>query len=134
MHGVSNDNVVNAPTFGQLWPYLSPYFEDSVIIAHHVPFVMAVLSKVLNDYGIDHDPVWTFDTCACAPEYYPEALGKSLSALCDYLHIDLSPGALGHASAAAEVFLDMQKRGISRQDFYLWDFPEHLYDNTYISG
>ncbi len=50
--GISPEDVVDAPTFSDLWPSLKCMLEGGILIAHHAPFDMSVLAKCLDAYGI----------------------------------------------------------------------------------
>ena len=49
--GISPEDVVDAPTFSDLWPSLKCMLEGGILIAHHAPFDMSVLAKCLDAYG-----------------------------------------------------------------------------------
>lgn len=51
IHGISPDEVRNAPTFPELWEELRPLVEGQFLIAHNAAFDMSVLRKTLEFYG-----------------------------------------------------------------------------------
>lgn len=53
IHGLRWEDVLHAPTFGELWPTLLPWFEDATfIVAHNAPFDSSVLQACCAMYGI----------------------------------------------------------------------------------
>ena len=53
IHGLCWEDVRNAPTFGDLWPTLHPWFEDAEFIAaHSARFDRRVLLACCATYGI----------------------------------------------------------------------------------
>ena len=54
--GIYPKDVVDAPTFPEIWRRLSTAFEGSILVAHNAPFDMSVLSKCLDFYGMRWKP------------------------------------------------------------------------------
>ena len=53
VHGLRWEDVRDAPTFGELWPTLLPWFDDAEFIAtHNAPFDRSVLQACCAMYGI----------------------------------------------------------------------------------
>lgn len=53
IHGIYWEDVKEAPTFGELWPCISEYFEDiDFIAAHNAPFDRRVLVSCCDAYNI----------------------------------------------------------------------------------
>ena len=52
-HGISDAAVADAPTFGDMWPELSGYLGQSVVIGHSLGFDLAVLKHECERAGID---------------------------------------------------------------------------------
>ena len=51
--GISEETVMGAPTFPELWTRIEPLFSSGLLVAHNAVFDMGVLKKCLRDYGID---------------------------------------------------------------------------------
>ena len=47
IHGLTERDVCQAPTFAQLWPEISAHFEHAVVAAHNAPFDIGVLRSTL---------------------------------------------------------------------------------------
>lgn len=54
IHGISRADVVDKPNFAELWPAISHYFEDHIVIAHNASFDLSVLRAVLDYYKIPY--------------------------------------------------------------------------------
>lgn len=53
VHGLRWEDVRNAPTFGELWPTLLPWFDGAELIAaHNASFDRSVLRACCRMYGI----------------------------------------------------------------------------------
>lgn len=52
VHGISSADVVNSPTFEDLWSELKPWFEDNYLVAHNAAFDMRVLRSALAYYDL----------------------------------------------------------------------------------
>ena len=53
IHGITPDDVQNAPTFHMVWEEIQHYFQENTIIAHNAHFDMSVLHSCLTKYSID---------------------------------------------------------------------------------
>ncbi len=112
LHGISWEDVKDAPTFEELWPIIKKYFRGvGFIAAHNDSFDKSVLLKCCERYGINpprkpfHCTMqisrnfWGF-------EYY------SLEDVCDYFGIPLNHHeALSDALACAKIMIKTLKRG-----------------------
>ncbi len=53
IHGISEDDCQNAPTFGELWPDIESWINNQVIVGHNVSFERSVLNHLFDEYQID---------------------------------------------------------------------------------
>lgn len=117
--GISEQSVIDAPTFDKLWIKVKEYFDNAVLVAHNAPFDMSVLSKCLNAYGI----IWKTKapyacTCQMARRAFPSLPSKKLNSLCELFNIKLSHhNAESDAMACAELFLIYERGGIEPNEF-----------------
>ena len=51
IHGITPEMVRNAPTFAEIWPEISPYF-DGIMAAHSATFDLGVICKSLALYDL----------------------------------------------------------------------------------
>jgi len=106
IHGISNDDVKEAPNFCTLWSELKAFIGSDTLLAHNAPFDKGVLGAVLEYYGIS-DPVPPFVcTVALSRRKWPRLPNHRLDTMCRFLKIELSHHeALSDAVACARVFL-----------------------------
>lgn len=106
IHGISESDVENAPTFAEWAAATLPKFENKLLVAHNASFDMSVLRHALDLHGIACP---TFDyacTYVIAQEIMPEAKKFSLNELCNELSIDLDHhNAQSDAEACARLLL-----------------------------
>ena len=92
IHGILPSMVKNAPTFGQLWGEIAPYFEDCILVAHNAKGMdLGALWKSQLRYGIPTSPMQYVCTLELAKrlltrEEYPSF---RLNGLCEQLGIKL---------------------------------------------
>ncbi|MFH1378501.1 MAG: exonuclease domain-containing protein [Planctomycetota bacterium] len=61
IHGISESDVINAPTFEERWSELKKFFV-SPVIAHNASFDMSVLRHALDDSGLSYPTIDYFCT------------------------------------------------------------------------
>ena len=83
MHGISDDDVEQAPRFGQIAPELLPRLGDAVFVAHNASFDLGMLHHALAREGIAYRP----GAVACTLEAFrllePLADNHRLQSICD---------------------------------------------------
>lgn len=104
--GISEESVIDAPNFPELWMQIEPLMDSGILAAHNAVFDMGVLKRCLNDYGI----FWKRNTpYLCTVQMGRRILpgmSHKLDALCDYYGIDLEHHHAGSDSrACAEILL-----------------------------
>jgi DNA polymerase-3 subunit epsilon len=99
IHGITPENTLSSPTFADLWPKISHYFEGKTVLAHNGSFDFDVLSTTLNYYGIDYPNI----TEVCTYKIY----GKGLKQACIENGIELTEhhDAGADSKACAELYL-----------------------------
>ena len=53
IHGITPEQVMNAPTFAEVWKEYGPLFAEYPIVMHNAPFDACVLAKTAYDAGIE---------------------------------------------------------------------------------
>jgi DNA polymerase-3 subunit epsilon len=82
IHGLTVDDVKDAPTFADIWDSaVKPFIGDMVLAAHNAPFDMGVLRAVLDWYGLDVPALPYFCTCNLARNTWPGLQSYALTAL-----------------------------------------------------
>lgn len=147
IHGLTVDDIKDAPTFDQVWNEISYYFHnETFIIAHNARFDMNVLKNCLITYNFDI-PDFNYvcnipiTTRACRGEGIPnslEARAKRFGVIMDEHH-----NALSDAKAVAELVLTCikLKRRRSIHTYFstfssipIRPFKELKHDSTFKGG
>lgn len=107
IHGISPEDVENAPSFETLWPELLPWFRDSVLVAHNAMFDMGVLNALIQQYGISKPLVTYLDTVEIARKMWPYLKNHRLNTVCEFLEIPLDHHeALSDARGSALILMN----------------------------
>ncbi len=114
VHGISNEQLADAPLFADIAEELKEFIADAELIIHNAPFDIGFLDAEYRLLDPEHGSVaeWgkVLDTLVLARERYP-GQANSLDALCRRLEVDNSGrehhGALLDAQLLAEVYLSM---------------------------
>jgi len=84
IHGLTVDDVRDAPTFADIWDSaVKPFIGDLVLAAHNAPFDMGVLRAVLDRYGLEVPALSCFCTCNLARNTWPGLQSYAHNALDD---------------------------------------------------
>jgi DNA polymerase-3 subunit epsilon len=82
IHGLTVDDVKDAPTFAEIWDSgVMPFIGDFPLAAHNAPFDMGVLSAVLDWYELEIPAQQYFCTCSLSRRTWPELQSHALTAL-----------------------------------------------------
>jgi len=66
IHGITEEDVMNKPSFNYIWEEVENYLQGKMIIAHNASFDVSVLRACLKTYGIgfpDFDYLCTVQIC-----------------------------------------------------------------------
>lgn len=55
IHGITAEDVLEAPTFEMLWTMIEDYFRNDLIVAHNAEFDINVLRNLLHHYRLPFD-------------------------------------------------------------------------------
>src|SRR4051794_3559046 len=108
LHGIRAADVVEAPTFADIAPYLRSLLAGRVVVAHNALFDLRFLAREFGRAGLPVELSPTLCTMRLAPLFFGPGT-RSLQALCDFVDIPLVHGhaALHDARATAELMLHM---------------------------
>ena len=82
IHGLTVDDVKDAPTFADLWDSaIKPFIGVLPLAAHNAAFDMGVLSAVLRKYNLPVPALKYFCTCSLARRTWPGMKSHALSPL-----------------------------------------------------
>lgn len=108
IHGIDLEDVIDAPTFPEVWQHVSAFFErQKLVIAHNAPFDNGVLKSTLDYYDLQQPTYLTLDTVRTSRKFFPDFPNHKLDTVCDQLHIDLHHhhNALDDSQACANILL-----------------------------
>lgn len=108
IHGISDRDVINAPTLEEYWSNIADLIDDNyIIIGHNISFDIAVLNKHLETLGIDFSPTRKVDTMTVAKDilynYETQSGDLKLDTICQKLNISLN-----HHNAESDILATKQ--------------------------
>lgn len=108
VNGISDEMVENAPTWGELFPVVLPFFESRYVACHQASSDINILSKINEYYGVSIGRCNIIDTYALT--------GESLEGACHHMGVDIGThhDALCDATACAELILAISGVRIER--------------------
>jgi len=87
-HGITVDDVKDAPTFADLWDSaIKPLIGDFPLAAHNAPFDMGVLLAVLEWYDLEIPALPYFCTLSLSRRTWPELESHALTSLAETFNI-----------------------------------------------
>lgn len=134
VHGITNADVEDKPTFKEVVNRIVEYIKDAELIIHNAKFDLAFLDYQFKENAYDLTSAYVknvIDTLILARRKFPGAK-SSLDALCDRFNVDRSKrdyhGALIDCYLLAEVYLNLTREQIS----LLEDEEHHHYLSSNI--
>ncbi len=111
VHGISDADLADKPTFAQIAPDLLAFFEGAHLVAHNAMFDLGFVNAEFERLGIELVAVERIvDTLAIAKRKHPMG-PNSLDALCRRYAVDNSRrtkhGALLDSELLAEVYIEL---------------------------
>lgn len=107
IHGITEDDVVLAPTWKELWPEIKEYIGQDVLVCHNSSFDMSVLRSALDDIGEEYTPV-SVCTFLLSRSVWPGLETYRLNALCERCGIPLDHhNARSDAEACALLAIEL---------------------------
>lgn len=108
IHGIEWEDVMDKPTFGELWPEISEYFDGiDFAVAHNSPFDRRVLENCCMKY---RKPVPAVEF-KCTVQLSRKVLGMrpaNLKYVCEQLNIELNHhDALSDTLACAQIMIEV---------------------------
>ncbi|MCU7824144.1 3'-5' exonuclease [Kitasatospora sp. DSM 101779] len=113
VHRITQDDVVGAPRFREVAPYLLDLLADRVMVGHHVTCDHAFLEREYARIGVPLPPVPLLCTMRMARTRLPAATGWGLTACAEAAGLDRFPAhtAMGDARAAADLLRHYARAG-----------------------
>lgn len=102
--GIDDDMVADAPTFGEMAPYIKKLFQDGVFVAHNVNFDYGFLKKEFELAGVQFE-MKKLCTVRLSRKVIPGLSSYALGNICRHLGIvnEARHRALGDAMATVEL-------------------------------
>ena len=88
IHGITDEEVAGAPSFGEVAPSLLALSAGATIVAHNAGFDLSFLRAELGRFGLTRPPTETADTLALSRRAFPDRPSYRLGALAAALGID----------------------------------------------
>jgi DNA polymerase III epsilon subunit family exonuclease len=88
IHGISDEDVAGAPSFGEVAPALLALAEGAVIVAHNVGFDLSFLDSELSRLALARPPAETADTLTLCRRAFPGRASYRLGSIATALGID----------------------------------------------
>ncbi|TRM11785.1 3'-5' exonuclease [Lentibacillus cibarius] len=106
IHGIKADDVINAPTFAELWPTLHGYLAGNMVIAHNASFDMSVMRHTLDYFNLTYPELDYLCTANIARRVWPELTNHKLNTVAAHHGIRFDHHhALEDASVAAKILI-----------------------------
>jgi DNA polymerase-3 subunit epsilon len=110
IHGITAKDVLDKPTFAELWPRIRNHLENKVVIAHNAVFDIGVLRSVLDEYGLPYPRFQYACTVDIARRVWKDVENYKLSTLANRFAIEFDHhNALHDARACAMIALSAQE-------------------------
>ncbi|HEX6983412.1 MAG TPA: exonuclease domain-containing protein [Balneolaceae bacterium] len=138
IHGITEQHVVNSPSWNDIWPEVNNYINNSLIIAHNASFDISVLRHVLDIHSIRYPTLDYICSYLLAKNIWNDLLSYKLSYLAKIFKIDLNHhDALSDAIAAGKILLrGMEALNVSNYKELqekLCLRPGSVYERSYIT-
>lgn len=106
IHGIYPGDVREENHFDYLWPEISLFIKDSVMIAHNAIFDMRILSNLLDFYKIER-PDWNYCcTLKISKKIWPKLKSHALTSLSTNFNLDYNAHyALDDAVNCGKIFI-----------------------------
>ena len=108
IHGIHPEDVVDAPSFVEVWQEIAQYFQENrLIVAHNAAFDNRVLSGCLAYYGLPEAHFLSLCTVRTSRKLYKSLPNHKLNTVSAYLDIPLDQHhhALDDSLACANILL-----------------------------
>lgn len=113
IHGITADDVKNAPTMAEVWPKIAGLFRPGMLVAaHNARFDTNVLKKSLARYGISEPHYLVLDSLATSKHLEPDLPNHKLNTVSEALGINLwhHHNALSDSEACAEIIIKQNQQ------------------------
>jgi DNA polymerase III subunit epsilon len=110
IHGITAEDVINEPEFGDLWPEIKPYLENKTVIAHNASFDLSVLRYILDDYNLPYPTLDYSCSWIISKKHWPDLLSHKLNSISEHIGFQFKHhNALEDALACANIVIHICK-------------------------
>ncbi len=128
VHGISDQDVANAPTAAELLPKFVEWIGDAAVVAHNISFDLPfVLRHLPND--VRWEPTAIYDTLELAYQLYPDAGSYKLADLVRFVFgrdHEAAHRAMPDAQATADLFINLTDGLAQRLDAVRGDITDEI--------
>lgn len=108
IHGITADDIQEAPTLAELWPHIASFFQaDKLVAAHNARFDCSVLQKSLQAFDLPPAQFAVIDSLQTSRRLLKGFENYRLNTVCQNLNIKLEHhhNALDDSLACANILL-----------------------------
>jgi DNA polymerase-3 subunit epsilon len=106
VHGITEDDVEDAPEFCEVWDEIAPRLDGCALLAHNAAFDVGVLRAVLDVYGLEWPDVRYWCTVRMSRAVWPQLPDHRLGSVADHCGIEFRHhDAVQDAEACAGIAL-----------------------------
>ncbi len=107
IHGLDDAKLASAPSFAEIWPEVSAFIGERVVVGHDIGFDLAVLRGECVRANLEWTAPRTLCTRLLAEAAGPGLAGYSLEQIAAWLEVQPGPrhAAVGDAVTAGRIFL-----------------------------
>ncbi|MFC3038765.1 3'-5' exonuclease [Virgibacillus xinjiangensis] len=106
IHGITERDVEDAPTFAEMWPELNHFLTGQLVVAHNASFDMSVIRQTLDHYNLEYPEMDYLCTANISKKVWPELQNHKLNTVAEHHGISFEHHhALEDARVAAKVFM-----------------------------
>ncbi|GAB3061111.1 3'-5' exonuclease [Virgibacillus ainsalahensis] len=106
IHGITEQDVADAPTFAEFWPVLDRYLAGNLVIAHNASFDMSVIRQTLDHFNLSYPEMDYLCTANISKKVWPGLINHKLNTVADHHRITFDHHhALEDARVAAKIFM-----------------------------
>lgn len=138
IHGITEEDVVDALTFPQVWEVIKDYFSCYLLAGHNLSFDLSCIKKALLSHNISVPPAYYTDTLTISRKHIKNTSNYKLPTLCEMFNISLEShhNALNDSYATAELLLHIIRNYKINIDDYIRQYPfeatEHKHNEKQI--
>lgn len=119
IHGLSEEDVKDAPRFCEIWDDIYSFTKDTSLIAHNAPFDMNILKGTLSTYNIKEPDYTCYCTLALSRRILKELPCHKLEYLMDRMGIKYNAhNALSDAEACGKLFFSLCGESLEDENFF----------------